>query len=860
MAIFKLPPGSSLVDGQIVQVSGPDAITKGFQYDSNTKTFYTKGGQVVIPSSHGSTHISEDPIPDASQKLPGLMSSDDKVKLDTMLQQRIGVLGFQGAGFPDDGGWMQGDVILAAGSEFISLERLGNVIRFTVDSPLPLNCGCEECAQIFWIQDETDSASIRPPSCAGKLPGINSYGEVKFYLMPESTIVDPSNPTPTLNLKGNQPSLIFKRYDDGILPGQGEFEMVLKRRSSGVTEVGWSMTPGPLGVPECVWHMGSDDQGNEIRFELSGNSEPGLLGALLYKGHTLTRQMGVITGFDSTVTSTNCYKIRNWDIEGEVPVGEEYNAINLWKYDNPENSAGASVNAKKLTQDVNIDLLEVGTLVQLWGFQIAEVSGERIYNWYFNLKPSFNVSHAFVPTGHLRFGDLLIARDEISGPGISELTAHTVDVSDIRTFERSVWGITGFEDRLILADDGLEVDSSGGDATFTGEPSGETINNEFVADIDPALPGLRVYRTDPDTYAERPINIWHRTNHGNLYAKMLLGRPDASTFPPYDILLGAPIDSLDDLYIKVIRRGRFSTGPFAGQYYVVVKGSSWKDIPQSGTLRVLTGTFRNNLWKYYYKAAFSPWDDDSTVLIGFDEIYPFDDDINVGSSGTDLEEAFVDVATTTSVSQILHADYTSPALRVEFSVNQTPGEEVVQTQFKVGQLDMSTQYELEDEITPQTVEDNLVRGMQPGYATSQIYTQVGFVNEASDIVMSDPDGFVIYDGGTFVDSGGDVIEQWNELELLWKDNQLYVWWNGYLITPSTADSAALSTPVAVNTPYFPLTSRIGKFGTRLWPGATVREIKVADQAFHCNEFKYGQLEISDGSGSSSSSSSGSGSE
>lgn len=845
MAIYKLPSGSGLVDGQFVQVTGPNGLKSGYLYDQNTKTFYTKESQVIIPSQHGSTHIAEDEIPGATTVLPGLMSADDKAKLDVLTQTRLGILGFQGAGFPDDGGWLQNDIILAAGSEFISIERFGNVIRFTVDSPIPLNCPCEECAQIFWIQDVTDTASITPPTCAGKLPGVNAYGELKIYLMPESTLVDPANPAPTLNLKVKQPSLIFKRYDDAIVPGSAELDLCLKRRSSGLTEIGWAMTPGALGVAECVWFMGDDNDGNEMRFELSPNSEPGLLGALLYKGHTLTRQMAVVTGYDASVLSTNIYKVKNWSVLDGAPVGDQIDARNIWRYENPENSTSSVTAPKKLILDATVDLLEIGTLVQLWGFQIGEINGERLYRWYFNLRPRFNEKNAYSLGDIVRFGDLLTSRDEVDGPGITELTAHTLEVADTRTFERTQWGITGFDDRLILSDDGLDIDSSStsGDAVFTDEPSGDTLNGEFVADIDYSLPGLRVYRTDPDTYAERPVNVWHRKNHQNIYAKMLIGRPDASIFPPYDILLGAPIDSLDDVYLKVLRRGRFSFGPFAGQYYVVVKGAAWKEIPQNGTLRILTNAYKNTLWKYTYKAAFSGWDDDATVLIGFDEIFPFDDDLN------DPTVAF-DIPSLTTAVQLLHADYSAPALRLEFSVNQTPGEEVVQLQFKVGTLDMSTVYELDDEITPQIVEDNLVRGLEDGYAVSQVYTQVGFVNTPDEVVESDPSDFVVYEGGLTVDSSGSTVELWNTLELLYRDDQLWIWWNGKIVTPSTTASAELDSPVSINTPYFPLTSKIGKFGMRLWPGSTVREISVRDQLFSFSEYKYGQLEISDGSSGS----------
>jgi len=843
MAIYKIPAGASLVDGQFIQVSGPEGITTGYHYDSNTKTFYFKESQIIVPSQHGNTHIAEDPVPNATKNLPGLMSPDDKCKLDNMLGMRVGVLGQQGSGFPDDGGWIDGDLILAAGSEFVTLERVGNIIRFTVDSPNPLNCACEECAQIFWIQDETDVASIRTPSCNGKLPGANIYGELKVHVLPESTLVDPSSPSKALNRKTDSPALRFTRYTNSISPGKASIEAILERRFTGVTKTGWVMTPGPLGIPECIWYMGDDEDGNEVKFELSTNSKPGLLGALLYKGHTLTRQMGVVTGYTSTVLSTNLYKIQNWSVQNSEPVGDEFEAFNVWHYENPGNSKTTLVDPQALTLDATVDLLPVGTLVQLWGFEVSA----NCMRWYFNSRPAFNPNNAWAHTGSIEFGNLHEERSEVTGPGPTELTASTLNVSDSRLFERSVWGITGFEDSLLLSDDGVEiVTGSENTAVFTDEPSGESLNNEYLADVDPSLPGLRVYETDPSTYAERPVYIWNRQNRRNFYAKFLVGRPDASVYPPYDILLRAPIDSIDDTYIKVIKRDVYITGPFAGLNYVVVKGAHWRQLPEKGVLRILTGSWKNRIWKYNYKINFSTWDDDAVELVGDVDMFPFEDDL--ASTGT-----FADEPSVTTIASLLHADFTAPCLRVEFSVNQTIGQEVAQVQFKVGLLDMSTVYELEDEVTPQTVGDNLVRGLLPGFAVSELHTQVGFLTTGTEQVQAEPDGFILYEGGFVPQAVNGETELWNELEVMVRDGQCWVWWNQLLVPPSTTDSANLESPVAISTPYFPLpsVSTVGKVGMRLWPGAMLRQIGVWDQVIGFSEFKYGQLEIGDtGTGTS----------
>jgi hypothetical protein len=79
-----------------------------------------------------------------------------------------------------------------------------------------------------------------------------------------------------------------------------------------------------------------------------------------------------------------------------------------------------------------------------------------------------------------------------------------------------------------------------------------------------------------------------------------------------------------------------------------------------------------------------------------------------------------------------------------------------------------------------------------------------------------------------------------------RGQQVWVWWNGLLIAPNTAISAALPNPVSVTTPYFPInrTRQFGKFGMRMWPGATLRSAVISSQAQAFSEFSYGQLTLS----------------
>ena len=103
-----IPDPRTLVDEQVVTITGHDGASTTYIYDLETQTLTYKDSDIVIPPFHGQTHVTTDPVPDATEDLHGLMSADDKAKLDALLQTRIGVLGFVGSGFPDDQGWLQG--------------------------------------------------------------------------------------------------------------------------------------------------------------------------------------------------------------------------------------------------------------------------------------------------------------------------------------------------------------------------------------------------------------------------------------------------------------------------------------------------------------------------------------------------------------------------------------------------------------------------------------------------------------------------------------------------------------------------------------------------------------------------------
>lgn len=911
--VIGVPGKDNLSDRQFVDVPGPDGTSTRYQFDEETCTLIRTTSDVIIPSFHGHTHVSTDPVPEATPWLKGLMSAEDKAKLDSLTQTRLGVLGFLGAGFPDDGGWMQGDIILAAGSEFIQLERVGNIIRFTVDSPIPLNCNCEECAQIFWIQDESDVRSVRPPSCSGVMPGTNVYGEMKVFLYPENSIFNPNEPNDFFDSKGQRPSIIFKRYDNSTEPDVANYEMVLKRRNDLTNNVGWAMTPGATGVAESIWYMGDDQTGRQITFELNPETQSGLLGSLLYNKVSITKQPAIIVNYTDFIVTTNQYVVKKWSVTEKEAIGDDLIATNTWKYTNVQSDP-------RLVVDATIQLIDIGEIVDLIQVQIDEINGQPIFEHYFSQKPSLNPSHLWTTSGYVKWGDTNEQRDNINNDGTSDnKTAVIGGVSDERLFEKDEWGLTGFPDDVLLPDDG-EIDSSDPGKL---EPSGVPINEKVRAFVDTSIPGLVVRETkienlradivdnegayappgdgvvdDNDLQAmlrsigseqccsprcdenptaepcwhenadinkdgvvdvrdlgilgteynivaekpsDLPVFLWHKQNHNNVLIKFKVGRPCAagetlddcdpqccSSYPPVDLLFGAPIDNVDTKYVKIIKRGVYETPPVHENAWVLVEGANYHDIPSSGTLRIMNGVYRDVFWKYHRKYI-----DGNRTILASDEgaIFPFDDDF-VSDPTVGLGES----PTNTTICSVVHEDYTTRAMRFEFSVNPTGGQESVKLQITGGILSMATSYELDiDEIDgDEYANDDFVRGFLPGsFVVSDILTQYGFT-ETGDGVTAEPTNFRVVDGG-FI--GNSIDERWNEVCVMVRDDQVWVWWNDMLISPSTEASAALPTPMTVNTPYWPISTVFGKVGFRLWPKAIMRDVQVCDQIKLFNEFR-----------------------
>lgn len=786
-----LPNYSAMGDGQFIEVNGPDGVPLNFQYDAQQRAFYFRTSTLAITGKHGANHVGGDLIPTATTASPGLLSADDKCKLDAITGTRLGVLGFVGAGFPDDGGWMQGDIILAAGSEAISLERVGNVVRFTVDVPVPFNCGCEECFKIYWVQDTTDTSSIRPPACAGRVPDVNMYGELKVYVLPENAVINQSSPDAGLNAaKTANPSLIFKRYS-GVREAQ--LDVVLKRSRFGVSEVGWSFTPGTTGSGlsrrvECKWFLGTDTAGNGVTFEFQKHDSPGVLGALIYGKYSVTKRPAIITGYDSNVLTNNIYKAKWRDLNGAISVGSEFSVRNVSRYD------GDSL----VSDGITTDLLPVGKIVDVTAYLISGTS----YRYFIMSDPQINTEYLWATSAMTQFGDIYVST-----------TLDGVDnTDDFRNFERAEWGMTGLPDPLRF---------------FSETNEQNQMNHHHAAHIISRSgnngPGLSVLNNtvvdSGGTSDQKPIFLWHRGNHNNAIMEIHLARPtNFGVYPPIDVLLHAPIDSFESKYAYVTAVGQVGPGytsvggevsPYDGYSYIKITGVGFHEIPPRGIIRRLYNI------------------DGGPVLKDVAYIQKFVDS-NVSSGNAWQLVLLIDPISTADAPvvgdaiELMHEDMSASALRLQF----TETGEVMTLQAVAGLLNVGMVYDLNAE----TSLDDDVREFDPSFrTTSALYSQTGSTDTGTSGFTSSVDGFIIYDGKIIGST-----EYYNVLKLMVIEDKLWVWWNGLLLPPNSS---------SFSTPYYPIFGTYGKLGLRLWPGAVIRRVVIKDALEYFSQYTNGQLQI-----------------
>ena len=807
----KFPLHTSLADRQTITVTGPDGTTTTYTYDLQTRSLNKTDCASAVNCRHGASHIGEDSIPDATCDSPGLMSADDKCKLNSFTGTRIGVLGFMGSGMPDDGGFLEGDIILSAGSDFITLERVGNIVRFNVEIPIPLRCSCDECAELFLVQDTTAVDKVRPSNCAGKIPGLNVYNELASYLVPKSAAINAADIETVLSSKDQYPAFFFKRYNDE--PGLAEVHFILKRTSSAdpTSEIGWSMTPGNVpagGVATCVYNMGRDSSGNLLKFTFIPEKNPDLLGGLFYKGNLITKKMGVVVGYTENILGDNRYNIKQWNVLTNTAIGDSFTARNVWEYANPESTTSGS-NPQALKLDSTNTLLPIGTLVELWAFQISTTQGVPTYRWFFSKKPEIQPGSLWAVIDEVQFGNELIQRDEATG-GTGGVNP-SILVFDVRNFERDQWGLTGYDDPLIF--------NSGDLTDITG--GGYEVNPDNRANIDLSVPGLVV--SDPllntagtNGTPVRPVFLWHRSNQKNVYFKALIGKSAETNYTPIDFIFRSAIDSWDTRYAFVTTVDKTGSVPI-----IQLHGVNFRDLPPFGTLRILTPGPRRDLGFNYARKLIS-----MTSGTGYHE------GNNLTLIGYDGEVSEIESG---DVVELVHQDYNAQIVRLEFTIEA--GSNVQRLQFKVGTLDTSLAYEQNIVST----RDDFVRGLSSGYTVSAKYSQAGLFSGVGSKPLCVPDVFAIYDGGAV--SGGAQSEYWNELEIMVRDGQLWIWWNKLLIPPDPDANALLPTPVVTTTPYFNVNNGFGKVGLRMFPGAVVRSCELRSQIVQFNEFVNGNLKI-----------------
>jgi len=792
MALSALPDPNSMQDGQTVDIIGPDGIVRSFVFDLQTKSFTLRDSQLFVPTKHGDTHISTDPIPLATCDTPGLMAANDKCRLEALSQLRVGVLGYTGAGNPNDGGWLQDDIILAAGGNgFLNIERVGNVIRFTVQPPLPFACNCESCAELFWIFDETEPYSIRPPTCSGKLPGINAYGDVKFYIMPESTIVDPANPSQVLNTKGNYPSLVFKRYNNSLTTGLASFELVLQRDSINRTQaqVGWSFLPGADGDVECVWYTGKDDDGNLLRFSFDPKKEPGMLGGLMSNGHLITKRMAIVTGYVTTTPQNNVYYCKMWDVLNATTIGDEFTATNIWDY--VDNGTGTFV---PVMDSMEANLLKVGTLIDIWMFEISQSSDGPQYRYFINKEPMLTADDVWAPVGNVQFGDTVDARAEVAmtdATGQEETTAFEADV-DFDGFENSIWGLANEQDIKFYS-------NSGQIETYIGRR----------ANIDTAIKALKVVKDEYSTVGttnrhQKPVFLWNRIDlRASAYAVIDMGFPadmEFEDFPLLDLCWG-PHESCSDQYAEVIR---------SRDNALSLNGVDYNSVPRVGQWQCVYPPERAGL---IFNQA-----DKSMEYVPSSGVKP----TIYSNTGNSMVSG--------DILSLVQRDFTTNAVRIlPFKTGDVYGMRVIS-----GILGMDTLYQSNG---PGDLDD-YVRGFQAGYVVSQTYTQDGLWDGSGTAPEANISGFSILGG-----SAGTGTERWNRLEIMFKNNRLWLWWNGLLIPPSTQLSALLPVPVQITSQYYPFNPAydLGKFFLRMWPGMILRRVQLMTQNSRANEYQNGQV-------------------
>lgn len=743
--MMKLPEPESINDKDVITVAGPNNTPLTYVYDKQSRALYRQECDSTDGCRHGDSHVNGiDPIPLATCLSNGLMSADDKCMLESKIGTRIAVMGYSGSGIPDDGGFLGGDILFASKSSFIRIERFGNVITFNVDIPIPLSCGtCDECSELYLVQDETDVNAVRPPTCAGKLPGLNIYNDFTVNLIGNTNSTNSGNVSDILNRKSISPTFIFKRTSSG----DAFIELVLKRNSANSqASVGWKFTPNTTtGTADCTYHMGLDQSGNQIRLNITPSNIPKALGLLEFNGVSITKQPAVVVDYTTNVLNDNKYQVRLLDIQTTTAIGDNITAQNMWKIENPLNSTTGQ-NPRKLALDYTYSLLDIGTVVDLVVINV----GAGVKQYYFSSKPEFDTAALWSKSSEASFGPFLGAKNALDGSGGSRSKLIT---SVQKNIEKSLWGITGILPYRILTNN-------------TGTGGEELISDLFY---DTELPGLSY---DPNGSGTTHF-VWSRQNLDNAILKLQVGKPTSTSgITNIDIPLRSAFDSYEQ---------------FIGQVTAIQSDGSVAVSRIHGEPSPHGVMMSTNGGQFAYQDSYVDINDvDTFVLVGIND----DMQLEIGDTVISIPD---------------HYDQTM--LRFEFKALGG----AIELKVMFGEFDSTL-----DSFT----------GTTQGSGT---YTQnASFTGVGTRPSVNVP-GFIVYDGGSQI--GGILPEYWNDIEIMVREEQLWIWWNKLLIVPSTGR------------PYFNIPLGAGKAGIKMVNNVNLRKIEIYSQVGVFSEFQYGNLQI-----------------
>ncbi|MDP6585964.1 MAG: hypothetical protein QF535_15040, partial [Anaerolineales bacterium] len=407
----------------------------------------------------------------------------------------------------------------------------------------------------------------------------------------------------------------------------------------------------------------------------------------------------------SDVLSTNRYTAKFWSIGDQETVGSDFTITNLMQWD--------------LTNDIQIldssfgSILSVGQFIDVWTIKCGVTNC-----YYCQASPILNTNGLWATLGALEFGDTIESRPESD----TNPTSAVNDVTDVSLIDRNEWGMTNIDDPMLVFVPGAGDTDGNPDITIPAAGiANYTVQTINTADTTMDRRYIQIDDDDGGDNIQRPVFIWHRASLRNALIEVHLARPiespSGSNFPPIDVLLRAPVSTVDSKYATVIERGTFNSGQYNGLNWVKLGNLDWHDLPPHGAFKVIM--FNGS---YTYGQTFSY----TAKLIDDSADFVF----VVTSDPTPAQF---------SVVEFLHEEYTTPAARLQFSHNvNTHDIEMTPT---IGTLDMSTDYALEN-TAPTEAFDNFVQDFSSSEDGATFWQNGNAETTTTGITVSD-EGFYI---------------------------------------------------------------------------------------------------------------------